>query len=172
MQLRKVLMGNDAVVISGFPGIGKTFVQKTLGSKNGKTFLDSDSSKFSWCIDADGKKIRNPEFPKNYMQHILDNMKKANIICVSAHKTVLDALNNYKIPHVLVYPAYELKDEYLERYRKRGSSNEFIMSMLENWQLYISRMINDICPNKVQLLKGQYLADVIQQILCLMNKQL
>ena len=164
-------MNNFAVVISGFPGIGKSYAQQNFTKNKSGIFLDSDSSNFSWVINTDGTKVRNSDFPKNYIEHIQENMNTADIICVSAHKPVLDALNEYKIPHVLVYPAYELKDEYLERYKKRGSSAEFIKSMSENWQLYIRRMVNDICPNKIQLSAGQYLKDVMDKICSLMNNK-
>ena len=50
-------------VISGFPGIGKSYL-----FNNGKNILiiDSDSSNFSWLEPG----VRNPEFPHNYMKHI------------------------------------------------------------------------------------------------------
>ena len=46
-------------IISGFPGIGKSYYHKL----HPETTLDSDSSEFSWIINEFGDKIRNPEFP-------------------------------------------------------------------------------------------------------------
>ena len=55
-------------LISGFPGIGKTYYKQ----KSELNVLDSDSSKFSW-IEKD---VRHPDFPQNYIDHIKKNLNK------------------------------------------------------------------------------------------------
>lgn len=59
--------------------------------------LDSDSSNFSWVKDENGNntKERNPEFPKNYIEHIKSNIGKVDVIFVSSHKVVREALECY-----------------------------------------------------------------------------
>lgn len=61
----------NTIVISAFPACGKSYKVKNY---NGKpyTMLDSDSSNFSWIKDELGNntKVRNPDFPSNYIQHI------------------------------------------------------------------------------------------------------
>jgi len=109
------------LVISGFPGIGKShFFRKNKD----KVVLDSDSSKFSWIE----KGIRHPDFPNNYIKYIKENLAyinplgvgKADIILVSSHKNVRDALVENDIPFTLVYPSRDIKEEYLQRYKDRG----------------------------------------------------
>ena len=74
-------------IIAAFPGTGKSYVHK----KHPNTTLDSDSSHFSWMI-KDGKKMRNPDFPYNYITHIRNNIGKYKFIFVSTHKEVREIL--------------------------------------------------------------------------------
>ena len=84
-------------IYSIFPACGKTWLyehQEDYGLK----ILDSDSSEFSWirCYDAYGRpttKLRNPDFPNNYIKHIKENIGKYDCIFVSSHKSVREALN-------------------------------------------------------------------------------
>ena len=108
-------------IISSFPGTGKTYYY----CKHADTTLDSDSSLFSW-IEKDGVKVRNPEFPKNYIQHIKDNIGYYEIILVSSHKEVRDALIENCLFFYLVYPPKGRKDYYIKRFKERGSPESFI----------------------------------------------
>lgn len=65
----------ETTIISGFPGIGKSYFFRNQ-EYNNRTVLDSDSSEFSWVKDENGNntKERNPDFPSNYIDHIKENM--------------------------------------------------------------------------------------------------
>ena len=65
-------------IISAFPGTGKSYFH----NNSEYSTLDSDSSEFSWIINDDGDKVRNPNFPSNYISHIKDNIGKADFIFV------------------------------------------------------------------------------------------
>ncbi|MCH7928756.1 MAG: hypothetical protein IID03_12385, partial [Candidatus Dadabacteria bacterium] len=95
----------NTLVISAFPATGKSYFKNRVG----KNVLDSDSSKFSWLK----KGVRHPDFPDNYIQHIKDNLGKVDIILVSSHKIVREALVKNGIQFVLMYPNRKLKYEYV-----------------------------------------------------------
>jgi len=116
-------------IISAFPGIGKSVYH----SKHKETTLDSDSSNFSWIIDENGNKVRNPEFPKNYIDHIKENIGKYEFIFVSSHKEVREALFENCIFFYLVYPDDRRKDEFIERYKNRGNDEKFIELVSNKW---------------------------------------
>jgi hypothetical protein len=105
-------------IISAFPGVGKTYYH----NKHKDTTLDSDSSNFSWIKDENGNntKVRNPEFPQNYINHIKDNIGKYEYIFVSSHKDVREALLDNCIFFYLVYPDSIRKDEFIQRYKNYG----------------------------------------------------
>lgn len=145
-------------IISAFPGTGKS----TFFKENGDICIDSDSSNFSWIVDAEGNKERNPEFPKNYIQHIKDNIGKYEYIFVSSHDEVRNMLFDNCIFFYLVYPSIDRKDEFLERYKNRGNDDSFIALLSKNWTKWLSdiNMINDGC-SKYELTKGMNISDFI-----------
>lgn len=131
-------------IISAFPGTGKTFYHKN----HPETTLDSDSSFFSWwyddkgnkVLDENGNQIRNPYFPQNYIKHIISNIGKYEYIFVSSHKEVREALVNNCLLFYLIYPDYNDKNDYIERYKERGSSDDFIKLVESNWDNWIEEL--------------------------------
>jgi len=85
------------LVVSGFPGVGKTHYFLTESSH---TIVDSDSSSYSWLRPG----VRNPGFPRNYIDQIKSLLGKCDVILVSSHKDVRDALVDQGILFTLVYP--------------------------------------------------------------------
>jgi len=119
-------------IISAFPGTGKT----TYHKKHPDTTLDSDSSNFSW-VTENGEKIRNPDFPANYIEHIKENIGKYEFIFVSSHKEVRDALKENCLFFYLIYPYKDKKEIYLQRYKDRGNQEAFIELLDKNWDAWI-----------------------------------
>ena len=160
-----------AIVISAFPGTGKSYLTKhceEIPDLRGITFQDSDSSNYSW-IKKDGKKVRNPDFPANYIQHIKDSMYKSRIIFVSSHTAVRSALKQEGISFVSVYPDTDCKAEYLERYKKRGSPQSFIQNMDEMWDAFMTEARDpaNMGDFRKTLEGGQYIdAPMIIDLIC------
>lgn len=125
-------------IISAFPGTGKSIYHQ----KHKETTLDSDSSNFSWVVGENGNKVRNPEFPKNYVAHIKENIGKYEFIFVSSHKSVRDALLNECIFFYIVYPEAKRKEEFIERYKNRGDDENFIKLVSDNWDKWIKEIWN------------------------------
>lgn len=124
-KTEKPAIAVDTLLCAAFPGTGKTTMfNKYAGTK--KIILDSDSSQFN-----------KDQFPQNYLQHIKENIGKADIICISSHKEVREALVANGLPFVLIYPHRSLKDEYIARYTDRGNSHFFIELVEKNWDLWI-----------------------------------
>lgn len=140
-------------IISAFPGTGKSYFHQ----HSSLNVLDSDSSKFSWI----GEKVRNPDFPDNYMRHIKEAMGKADVILLSSHAVVRQALVNGGINYTLVFPERSLRDEYVERFRLRGSSEKFVDLVANNWDTWISELESQEGCTKVKLKQGQYLSDIL-----------
>lgn len=148
-------------VISAFPACGKSYfynIQKDLGLK----VLDSDSSEFSWIKDESGNntKERNPDFPSNYIEHIKNNLGSVDIIFVSSHDIVRNALKESNINYYLAYPQKELKQEWVERFKSRGNNEGFIQFISSNWDSFIDDIENEAFPIKVELKSGEYILDV------------
>jgi len=141
-------MEKQTRLISAFPGCGKSHLFRNKGTR---TILDSDSSKFN-----------KDYFPENYMQHIKNNMGKADIILISSHDVVRDALVENELPFTLVYPDRSIKEEYIQRYKDRGNEDSFVKLLQENWDNWMDGMENQKGCDHIKLQKGQYLSDVIE----------
>lgn len=131
-------------VICGFPGIGKSYTfnkQDELGVK----ISDSDSSKFSKIKDSEGNLVQNPDFPDNYIKHIITLINEMNThyILVSSHHDVREALANAHIPYTVIYPTKDMKDIYIQRYQDRGSPEKFIAFLTSKFDEFVEDCEND-----------------------------
>lgn len=138
----------NLLVISGFPGVGKSYMHRKYG------WHDSDLSKFSLLSPG----VLNPEFPDNYIKHIKG---LTGNVMVSTHLDVRDALVKSGIRYFLVYPSLGCKDEYLQRYRDRGSPQKFIDLIDKQWSIWIPELMDDTNAFKHFVLKsGEYMSTI------------
>jgi hypothetical protein len=126
-----------------------------------KVIIDSDSSLFSWLLDDDGNptKVRDPEFPANYMAHIKNQIGKVDFILVSSHIDVRKALNTAGLNWCYVFPRKSLMLEWVGRCWIRGSDKQFIDCLIKNWDQWTSNHWDYAPSAVVWLSSGQYLAD-------------
>ena len=151
------MMKTLGIVVSGFPGIGKSHFTANTKLK----VSDSDSSQF----DKSG-------FPRNYVDEIARRRTEYDIVLVSSHEEVRAELDRQKIPYQIVHPGHECKEEYLQRYRDRGNSDLFVSLLDKHWDHWIdgclydgSGDVNELrSVNGYRLGSGRYLADVIPRI--------
>ena len=129
-------------IVSAFPCCGKTYY---FENKKDLVVLDSDISNFSWIKDENGNntKERNPEFPNNYIEHIKENIGKVDIIFVSSHKVVRDALSESGLNWSLVIPKKECLSSWVGRAYMRGSSDGFIKIIIDNWDNWLDEIEKD-----------------------------
>lgn len=135
-------------IYSVFPACGKTWLYNHQENYNLK-ILDSDSSQFSWLYtnkDENGNalrgiiKVRNPEFPENYIKHIKENIGKYDYIFISSHASVRKALDKAGIDFTIVYPQSTCKAEWIGRCfirDKDGESGCGAEAMYDNWEQWI-----------------------------------
>ena len=140
-----------AKVISAFPGCGKSHFYNSV--KDNIKILDSDSSKFD-----------KSDFPRNYIEHIKDNLPSADIILVSSHEDVRKELVKNGMDFTLVFPDISLKEQYIKRYKERGSPENFIKLLDTNWDNWINQLLKQEYCSKIILKENQYLSDVINNI--------
>jgi hypothetical protein len=105
----------------------------------------------------------NQIFLENYIEHIKSNLGKADIIMVSSHKEVRDALVENEIEFTLVYPDPNIKEEYIQRYIDRGSPESFVNLLTNNWETWIDELSEQVGCEKITLNKGQYISDVVNR---------
>lgn len=96
-----------------------------------------------------------------------------NLIFVSANTETRQFLEDNFLKYNLVYPNKNLKNEYLNRFRKRntvpGYSNtkSFVNTMNKKWDNIINSCYNykyNFCKH-ITLEKGQFLSNVLDDLL-------
>lgn len=170
----------DTKIYSIFPACGKTWLYEHQEDYDLK-ILDSDSSQFSWIIEevedphcvliGDGEinsvihknKVRNPDFPNNYIQHIKENIGKYDCIFVSSHASVREALDKEGIDFTIVYPEQSCKAEWVGRCfirEKSGESGCSAEAMYKNWEQWTSDcFMAGIDHEEIVLRPREYLSD-------------
>jgi len=136
----------NALLVSAFPGCGKTW----LFTHSDRVVLDSDSSTFD-------KKA----FPGNYISHIKSHSAQADVILISTHAEVRDALVENGMAFTLVYPCKDDKQEYLRRYMDRGSDQAFVCLLDSNWDEWISELEKQEQCQHLVLDPGQFLSQAL-----------
>ena len=156
---------NPTVIISGFSGIGKTFLAEKYCN-----VLDLESSPFFWDysstnFDCDIEKIkgtggrkRNLKYPQNFIDEIKSNMTKYDYILVWAHAD--EAVPHYNNHNIILdaylIPSLEALEEYFDRYRQRGNTEEYLKVVLDRYNFQFERR-HEISKNIVILEKGETL---------------
>lgn len=141
----------NQILIAGFPGTGKTSY----------CYRDADYIPQGFCTDSDSSLFDKSNFPQNYIEHIKEKISEGySRIFISSHKEVREALVKEGLHFTLVYPSKELKNEYIERYTQRGSSEKFIELLSNNWDNWIEELQNQKGCDHVVLKSGQFIANV------------
>lgn len=111
-------------------------------------------------------KVRNPDFPKNYIEHIKENIGKVDYIFVSTHEEVRNALSEAGIDFTLVFPEWSLREEWVGRCFIRGSGEKFCQLIADQWEDWLGQMEEEVIYNNrkhYRLKAGEYLSDVLRR---------
>ena len=143
-----------SMLVAGFPGTGKSYYCYNVNLSH------YTQSKFA--IDSDSSKFDKANFPQNYIEHIKEKISEGYTrIFISTHKEVRDALVKNGLEFTLIYPKKELKEEYLKRYKERGSPDAFINIISNNWEVWLEDLRNQKGCKHIELESGQFISDLI-----------
>lgn len=121
----------------------------------GKSYLCDENH-----IEFECWKYQDGDFPNNYVNDIKSQIGKVPYIFISTNPVGLKRLIEDEIEVNLVYPNIELKEEYINRYKERGSTEDFIDMLDNNWYDWIYELHEQNC-NKIELDSGIYLSDIL-----------
>ena len=144
----------QGIIICGFAGIGKTSIRDAVPSYQKISLYDLSSHAF----------LKDTGWEKNYVECASALAKKYDYVFTSTHDVVINELIRRNEKFYIVYPYRHCKDEYIERFKKRGNSDEYIKRFMNRWDLFLNDIENLMHVNKIALRRGQYLSDVLLRI--------
>lgn len=110
------------MIICGFPGTGKSVMARL------SKWVDLESTPFEkdWWRYA------------KVAKHMSDN---GYTVMVSTHRELLERLEQMEVSYTVVVPPMSDKDIYINRYKQRGNTDDFISTVEANWENWISDIV-------------------------------
>lgn len=151
------------MLISGFPGIGKTALESKY-----QNVIDLDGT-YIFDLTSKQKKMNfeklkginkpfNKDWPFCYIKDIKEKLLEYDIVLICQHKQLLLELDKQNIQYIIVYPQKDCIDEYMQRYKTRGNSEEYINKKRKSFYTQINYLSQNT-KNHWILEKGEYLED-------------
>lgn len=137
-------------IISAFCGTGKTYMCRMSYGR----LVEFECWKYS----------NSHRFPVNIIKCIISVYEKIDGIFISTNPMVLNELPE-KMNVTMVYPELSLKDEYIERFVRRGSSDDFISTLSKYWEPWIIEAMGHNWLRHIVLKTGQYIESVLPELL-------
>lgn len=168
----------EKILVLAYPGCGKTELEKRY-----QGVVDFEHQDFRYIYDesirdlplelrkgATDLREDNPEWPENFLTNALRELNDGKIVVSPFVRTVFDAYNNdffrrraENVRTILVCPKIEEFDEYVERFRKRGNSNNFIARRKSEIASIVELFEQTLDCEKITLKNDQYLADALEK---------
>ena len=132
-------------IICGFAGIGKSTFMKM------SNYVDLESTPFA----------KNWDIYSDVAMHMAKNGHKVMLSC---HKELRDILFAKGADFEVIIPRIEDKEEYLNRYIKRGNTEQFIKLFEDKWEDFINEILADSDKMNITILeKNEYLSDYFER---------
>jgi len=149
-----MLMNKKGIVISGFAGIGKSGLKDNVPYYENVKIYDLSSTFFR----------KDQGWEKVYCDIVEALADKYDYVFISAHQVVIDEMIERDNDFYIVYPKKHCKDEYRERFKNRGNTQEYIDKFMRKWDYFIDSLDNVNYSKKITLRTGQYLSDVLNRL--------
>lgn len=171
IKLRNDIMGK---IIAAFAGVGKSYI----GKKYSKV-LDLESTYFKWLENGvahlteeerKGRKDRilNPLWPQNYIEEILKQKDKYDIVLIQishkrlANEQIFKYFDKNKIEYFIARPNLSGWKYVEQRLRGRGNTEEFIGQVKNNFKIFIKEFSKPKY-NQIIIEDGKFLEDALIQ---------
>ena len=158
------------MIIAAYAGCGKTTLAKMhedicvevasmsylriLPIENEEVTVDSEREK------ASEYHVSNPLFPYNIIVEILEAEKIHKYVIIPTVLDVIEILQKeFHRDVILCYPDETLKEEYRERYLKRGNTDRFCRIFADGMANFIDNLRKNESKYHIVLKSGEYLSD-------------
>ena len=166
------------MIIAAYAGTGKTTFAEKFAD-----VIDIPSMPYRWIFpvltsdekeenskELEGEKgacyhLENPFWPENYVAEILRAEQNYKYVIIPTIMSVVDILvRDYARKVVLCYPDVSLREEYRERYIRRGNSESFLELFVDGWEDFLAPIAEFQGATPLVMKSGEYLTDLKEQL--------
>ncbi len=174
------------LLIMAYMGTGKTELEK-----NYDNVVDFDFQDYKYIYDESIRHLpleqrkgnvnlrtENPDYPKNFLDDATKLLNEGKIVVSPFIDHVFKAYDDSNIKSqiqdlriILVCPERNNFNEYVERFKKRGSSSEFIARREKEFSSLMDLFDNAKNYEKIVMKSGQFLKEALEEYGIILNKK-
>lgn len=137
-------MTKNTKIYSCFSGAGKTYAQSKYPGK----ILDLESSYYRYkglnkktveTLKGSPNRTLNENFAEDYVNAIIDNIGKIEVLFISQHDEILARLDELGIKYTIVFYEDDMAQECINRCKNRGNSSDFIFGISSKWNYFCKK---------------------------------
>ncbi len=168
----------EKLLIMAYMGTGKTELENRY-----RNVVDFDFQDYKYIYDesirhlpleqrkgSTSLRTENPDYPRNFLDDAIKLLDEGKIVVSPFIEHVFKAydsrvfreeIGNVRV--ILVAPERENFSEYVERFRQRGNSDEFIARREKEFDGLMSLFEKALDYEKITMKQGQYLSEALEE---------
>lgn len=168
----------ERLLIMAYMGTGKTELENRYDN-----VIDFDFQDYKYIYDesirhlpleqrkgSTNLRIENPNYPENFLADAIKLLNEGKIVVSPFIDHVFKAYDDSNIASqvenlrtILVCPTRDNFDEYVERFKKRGNSNEFISRREKEFSSLVDLFEQANNYERIIMKPGQYLSEALEE---------
>lgn len=168
----------EKLLIMAYMGTGKTELENKY-----ENVIDFDFQDYKYIYDesirhlpleqrkgATNLRTENPDYPKNFLADAIQLLNEGKVVVSPFIDHVFRAYDSFGIKSqvknlrvILVCPTKSNLDEYVERFKQRGNSDEFITRRKKEFSSLIDLFEQADNYEKIVMKPGQYLSEALEE---------
>lgn len=168
----------ERLLIMAYMGTGKTELENRYDN-----VIDFDFQDYKYIYDesirhlpleqrkgSTNLRTENPNYPENFLADAIKLLNEGNIVVSPFIDHVFRAYGGFNITSkvenlrtILVCPTRDNFDEYVERFKKRGNSDEFIARREKEFSSLVDLFEQANNYERIIMKPGQYLSEALEE---------
>ncbi len=168
----------ERLLIMAYMGTGKTELENRYDN-----VIDFDFQDYKYIYDesirhlpleqrkgSTNLRTENPNYPENFLADAIKLLNEGNIVVSPFIDHVFRAYDGFNITSkvenlrtILVCPTRDNFDEYVERFKKRGNSDEFIARREKEFSSLVDLFEQANNYERIIMKPGQYLSEALEE---------
>ena len=168
----------ERLLIMAYMGTGKTELENRYDN-----VIDFDFQDYKYIYDesirhlpleqrkgSTNLRTENPDYPENFLADAVKLLNEGKIVVSPFIEHVFKAYDSFNIASqvenlrtILVCPTRDNFDEYVERFKKRGNSDEFIARREKEFSSLVDLFEQANNYERIIMKPGQYLSEALEE---------